>query len=65
MELKFECTVGKLEDDPFSAPLGRGVDIAVYASNAENKGPHVRFTMPKPCPLRIGDVLTITITRNP
>jgi hypothetical protein len=65
MELRFECTVGKLEDDFSSSPLKPELrEVGVYASFAENKGPHVRFTMPGPCPLRIGDVLTITITSN-
>jgi hypothetical protein len=58
MELKFECKVGKLEDDPFQRS---SQEVAVYASASENKGPHVRFTMPRPCPLRIDDVLTITV----
>jgi hypothetical protein len=61
MELTFECTVGKLEDDP----LGERSFVAVYASFADNKGPHVRFTMPRPCPLRIGDTLLINVASKP
>jgi hypothetical protein len=59
MELKFECTVVKLEETPRFSPTASYVSVET-AGEAD-----LYFTMLKPCSLRVGDVILVTVVSKP